>query len=135
MGHPQRQCWADVGPVCSADIVWPWLALVATGMVSEVLPRRSELSDPAIANVEAILLVFSLVDPPFEPPTATRFLITAEQVCQTRGGNSSTCTASVLLLHRCWARQQHCTGTAGPSSCCSPPVHHNIEQHLSSVGF
>ena len=51
-------------------------------MVSDVLPRRSELSDPAIANVDHIMLVFSLADPPFEPTTVTRFLVTAEQVCR-----------------------------------------------------
>lgn len=49
-------------------------------MVTEVQPRRSELSDPAIANVDHIMLVFSLADPPFEPTTVTRFLVTAEQV-------------------------------------------------------
>ncbi len=49
-------------------------------MVAEVLPRRSELSDPAIANVDQIVLVFAAADPPFDPPNVTRFLVTAEQV-------------------------------------------------------
>ena len=48
-------------------------------MVAEVLPRRSELSDPAIANVDHIVLVFAAADPPFDPPNVTRFLVTAEQ--------------------------------------------------------
>ena len=49
-------------------------------MVAEVLPRRSELSDPSIANVDHIVLVFAAADPPFDPPNVTRFLVTAEQV-------------------------------------------------------
>jgi len=52
---------------------------MCAGMVTDVLPRRSELSDPAIANVDHIMLVFSLADPPFEASNVTRFLVTAEQ--------------------------------------------------------
>lgn len=36
-------------------------------MVEEVEPRDSELSDPSVANVEQVLLVFALDRPPFEP--------------------------------------------------------------------
>ena len=53
---------------------------IGAGMVAEVLPRRSELSDPAIANVDQIVLVFAAADPPFDPPNVTRFLVTVEQV-------------------------------------------------------
>ena len=48
------------------------------GMVQEVVPRRNELSDPSIANVDAALMVFSVAQPPFEPANATRFLVSAE---------------------------------------------------------
>jgi hypothetical protein len=34
------------------------------GTVEEVLPRRSELVDPAVANVDHALLVFALANPP-----------------------------------------------------------------------
>lgn len=47
-------------------------------MVQQVIPRRNELIDPAIANVDAALMVFSLAEPPFEAANATRFLVSAE---------------------------------------------------------
>lgn len=47
-------------------------------MVQEVLDRRNAMSDPAIANIDQALMVFSLAQPPFEPPNATRFLVSAE---------------------------------------------------------
>lgn len=47
-------------------------------MVQQVMPRRNELIDPAIANVDAALMVFSLAEPPFEAANATRFLVSAE---------------------------------------------------------
>ncbi|KAF3888657.1 MULTISPECIES: small ribosomal subunit biogenesis GTPase RsgA [Nostocales] len=48
------------------------------GAISEVLPRRSELDRPAIANVDRILLVFAVADPPLEPYQLSRFLLKAE---------------------------------------------------------
>lgn len=36
-------------------------------MVEEVLPRKSELSDPAVANVDHVVLVFAADMPPFQP--------------------------------------------------------------------
>ena len=48
------------------------------GMVSDVFPRSSQLSDPAVANIDQILLVFSLSQPPFDPEQATRFLVVVE---------------------------------------------------------
>ncbi|KAK9865460.1 hypothetical protein WJX84_010095 [Apatococcus fuscideae] len=55
-------------------IDWP----DAQGMVSDVFPRSSQLSDPAVANIDQILLVFSLSQPPFDAEQATRFLVVAE---------------------------------------------------------
>lgn len=51
---------------------------LSTGMVQEVLDRRNAMTDPAIANIDQALMVFSLAQPPFEPPNATRFLVSAE---------------------------------------------------------
>jgi ribosome biogenesis GTPase / thiamine phosphate phosphatase len=48
------------------------------GAISEVLPRKSELDRPAIANVNQILLVFAVADPPLEPYQLSRFLLKAE---------------------------------------------------------
>jgi hypothetical protein len=46
---------------------------VCSGTVDEVLPRRSELQDPAVANVDQVLLVFALERPPLDLRTATRW--------------------------------------------------------------
>ncbi len=43
------------------------------GAVAEVLPRHSQLNRPAIANVNQILLVFAVADPPLEPVQLSRF--------------------------------------------------------------
>lgn len=48
------------------------------GAIADVLPRNSELDRPAIANVDQILLVFAVQDPPLEPFQLTRFLVKAE---------------------------------------------------------
>jgi len=48
------------------------------GVISEVLPRKSLLDRPPVANAEQILLVFALADPPLEPYQLTRFLVKAE---------------------------------------------------------
>lgn len=48
------------------------------GMVEEVLPRKSELSDPAVANVDHVVLVFAADMPPFQPVQVTRYLVSSE---------------------------------------------------------
>lgn len=48
------------------------------GVVSDVLPRKTLLDRPPVANAEQILLLFALADPPLEPYQLTRFLIKAE---------------------------------------------------------
>lgn len=47
-------------------------------MVEEVLPRSSQLSEPAVANVDHVLLVFSAAAPAFQSSPATRYLLAAE---------------------------------------------------------
>ncbi|MBD0261283.1 MAG: small ribosomal subunit biogenesis GTPase RsgA [Tolypothrix sp. Co-bin9] len=66
------------------------------GAIAFVLPRDSELDRPAIANVNQILLVFAVADPPLEPYQLSRFLIKAEStgldvvLCLNKGDLVST---------------------------------------------
>lgn len=48
------------------------------GMVEEVLPRRSQLAEPPVANVNHVVLVFAMSKPVLQPGPATRYLVTAE---------------------------------------------------------
>ena len=48
------------------------------GMIDDVIPRRSELIEPRIANVDQALLVFALEQPPLEAKQLTRFLVSME---------------------------------------------------------
>ncbi|MES1025743.1 small ribosomal subunit biogenesis GTPase RsgA [Gloeocapsa sp. BRSZ] len=48
------------------------------GAIAGVLPRKSQLDRPPIANAEQILLVFALAEPPLEPYQLSRFLVKAE---------------------------------------------------------
>jgi ribosome biogenesis GTPase len=48
------------------------------GAIAEVSPRRNQLDRPMIANVDRLLLVFALADPPLEPMQISRFLVKAE---------------------------------------------------------
>eukprot|EP00249_Psilotum_nudum_P019517 c27290_g1_i1 orf=184-1974(+) len=48
------------------------------GMVEQVLERKSELLDPPVANVDQMLILFSMDRPKVEAMTITRFLVEAE---------------------------------------------------------
>jgi ribosome biogenesis GTPase len=48
------------------------------GAITDVLPRQSQLDRPAIANVNQILLVFAVANPPWESSQLSKFLIKAE---------------------------------------------------------
>ncbi|WP_413198746.1 small ribosomal subunit biogenesis GTPase RsgA [Nostoc piscinale] len=48
------------------------------GAIAEVLPRTGQLDRPAIANVNQIMLVFAVADPPLEAYQLSRFLVKAE---------------------------------------------------------
>ncbi len=48
------------------------------GAIAHVFPRQSEMDRPAIANINHLLLVFALADPPLEPLQLSRFLVKAE---------------------------------------------------------
>jgi ribosome biogenesis GTPase len=48
------------------------------GVIEEVLPRRSYLTRPPIANVDQILVIFAFAEPPLDPMQLSRFLVQAE---------------------------------------------------------
>lgn len=48
------------------------------GMIEDVFERRSEVADPPVANVDQLVVLFSLDQPRPEPATLTRFLVEAE---------------------------------------------------------
>ncbi|WP_267384128.1 small ribosomal subunit biogenesis GTPase RsgA [Cyanobacterium sp. uoEpiScrs1] len=48
------------------------------GVIAQVLPRKTELSRPSVANAEQILVVFALEKPSLDPWQLSRFLVKAE---------------------------------------------------------
>lgn len=48
------------------------------GAIAAVLPRRSELDRPPVANADQILLVFAIEEPTLDPHQLSRFLVKAE---------------------------------------------------------
>lgn len=48
------------------------------GAIAHVLPRRTELDRPPMANANQILLLFALAEPPLDPLQLSRFLVKAE---------------------------------------------------------
>lgn len=48
------------------------------GMIENVFQRNSEIPDPPVANVDHLLVLFSVDQPKVEPFTLTRFLVEAE---------------------------------------------------------
>jgi ribosome biogenesis GTPase / thiamine phosphate phosphatase len=54
------------------------IAKRGAGAIAKVLERQSELERPPIANVEQILLVFSIAEPILDPWQLSRFLVKAE---------------------------------------------------------
>lgn len=61
------------------------------GAISEVLPRKTELQRPPVANADRILLVFALEEPTLDPWQLSRFLVKAE----------STALELCLCLNKC----------------------------------
>ncbi|TVU13965.1 hypothetical protein EJB05_37405, partial [Eragrostis curvula] len=48
------------------------------GMIEDVFERRTEVADPPVANVDRLVVLFSLDQPKPEPAMLTRFLVEAE---------------------------------------------------------
>ncbi|VVA94376.1 unnamed protein product [Arabis nemorensis] len=61
------------------------------GMITNVFERRSEILDPPVANLDHLLVLFSLDQPKLDPSTLTRFLVEAE----------STGIPLTLALNKC----------------------------------
>jgi len=61
------------------------------GAVTGVLPRTggATLADPAVTNVDQIVCVFAVSRPPFEPKSASRFLVAAEAASLASGGGGA----------------------------------------------
>lgn len=68
----QRVRVGDRVRVCSVD----WVD--GRAFVDSILPRTSFLTAPPVANVDHILLMFAVEQPPLEPENMTKFLVTAE---------------------------------------------------------
>ena len=70
------------------------------GAISEVLPRKTELQRPPVANADRVLLVFAVAEPALDPWQLSRFLVKAE----------STTLSLCLCLNKCdliTSAQQH----------------------------
>jgi ribosome biogenesis GTPase len=77
------------------------------GAIGQVLPRRSQLDRPPIANANQILLVFALEEPSLDPYQLTRFLVKAES---TRLGVClclSKCDLVVMAQQQQWRQRLH----------------------------
>lgn len=61
------------------------------GVIAKVLPRKTQLDRPPVANADQILLVFALEEPTLDPWQLSRFLIQAE----------STALTPQLCLNKC----------------------------------
>lgn len=49
-----------------------------TGIIEDILPRRSVLSRPPVANVDQVIVTFAATDPELNPLLLDRFLVLAE---------------------------------------------------------
>jgi ribosome biogenesis GTPase len=65
------------------------------GAIAQVLPRRSELDRPPVANADQLLLVFALAEPELDPYQLSRFLVKAEST----GLGVCLCLSKMDLVH------------------------------------
>ncbi|MEN9261916.1 MAG: ribosome small subunit-dependent GTPase A [Thermostichus sp. HHBFW_bins_43] len=65
--------WVEVGLPPTASDLWP-----ERGVIESILPRRTQLHRPAIANLSQALVVVALAEPDPEPTLISRFLVQAE---------------------------------------------------------
>ncbi|PKA63826.1 Triacylglycerol lipase 2 [Apostasia shenzhenica] len=71
------------------------------GMIEDVFERKTEIIDPPVANVDHLLVLFSMEQPKLEPFTLTRFLVEAE----------STGIPFTLVLNKCELVEGEVRGT------------------------
>ncbi len=50
-----------------------------TGVITKILPRKSLLNRPAVANVDRVILTFAAANPNLHPLLLNRFIVLAEQ--------------------------------------------------------
>lgn len=65
--------WVEVSLPPAADSLWP-----ERGAIEAILPRRTQLPRPAIANITQVLVVMALAEPEPEPNALSRLLVQAE---------------------------------------------------------
>lgn len=70
----QRTCVGDRVVLDGLD--WP----AGRAAVARLEPRRNLLARPLVANVDRVVVVVALAEPPLDPMQLTRFLITAEAI-------------------------------------------------------
>ena len=64
--------------VCPGDFVEISKLKDGSGVIEKILPRKSLLSRPAVANVDRIILTFSAAQPDLHPLLLDRFIALAE---------------------------------------------------------
>lgn len=64
--------------VCPGDFVEISLLKDKSGVIEKVLPRKSLMARPAVANVDKIILTFAAAQPDLHPLLLNKFLVLAE---------------------------------------------------------
>lgn len=77
------------------------------GMVDSVGPRTSELIDPAVANIDHVVLLFGLTQPPFEPQQV-RICGTCSMLCSARASPALPQHDALQCMSAGWLLAQHC---------------------------
>ncbi|CAN4124116.1 unnamed protein product [Withania somnifera] len=78
------------------------------GAIENVFQRMTEILDPPVANVDHLLVLFSMDQPKFEPFSLTRFLVEAEStgIPFTLALNKSELVSQELVLGSKWYEEQ-----------------------------
>ncbi|AMA72614.1 ribosome small subunit-dependent GTPase A [Aneurinibacillus thermoaerophilus] len=129
------QCWRcrargvfrkkGITPLVGDEVVYE--ANGTEGTVTEVLPRTSELIRPPIANIDQAILVFSLVEPDFNPQLLDKFLVHTEAagvdavICLTK----ADLVPNISEIERVWA---YCEAIGYPVAVTSSKSKSGIEE-------
>lgn len=76
--RPRGRLRLDAGELLTGDRVELLLMDDGTAVIQRVLPRRNRLLRPAAANVDQVVIVFSLVEPPWNRALTDRIAVLAE---------------------------------------------------------
>src|SRR5690606_19390632 len=66
--------------ILTGDMVEVTISKDGSATIEAVLPRRNSLIRPAVANVDQIVIVYSLVNPRWSPTLTDRIAVLAEAV-------------------------------------------------------